>query len=68
MSEKERAASDEPMVTDPTKAGAMEQTGESGTGTPGSSNVAGQKDTVPARHRGGTSPEPAPTPDERISR
>lgn len=68
MSEKERAASDEPMVTDPAKAGAMEQTGGSGTGTPGSSNVAGQKDTVPARDPSETGPEPAPTSDERISR
>ena len=34
----------EPMVTDPDKAGTTVQTGSSGTGTPGSSNVAGLKD------------------------
>ena len=37
--------SDEPMVTDPERAGTTEQTGGWGTGTPGSSNVAGQRDT-----------------------
>lgn len=33
------------VVADPEKAGITEQTGSSGTGTPGSSNVAGQKDS-----------------------
>lgn len=32
------------MVTDPERAGTTEQTGGWGTGTPGSSNVAGQHD------------------------
>lgn len=45
MTDNERAASDEPIVADPERAGATEQTGGSGTGTPGSSNIAGQKDT-----------------------
>ena len=45
MSDTKRAKSDGPMVADPEKAGATEQTGGSGTGTQGSSNIAGQKDS-----------------------
>lgn len=37
----------QPMVTDPAKAGLTEQTGGWGTGTPGSSNVAGLEDVAP---------------------
>jgi len=63
MSDNERAASDGPMVADPEKAGVTEQTGGSGTGTQGSSNVAGQKGTDPTSGRATSDP----AEDERIS-
>lgn len=40
-------ADGEPMVSDPEKAGQTEQTGGWGTGTPGSSIVAGLQDVAP---------------------
>jgi hypothetical protein len=41
---------DEQRVADPRRAGKTEQTGGSGTGTPGSANVAGQVDASSHGH------------------
>jgi hypothetical protein len=50
MTDRDNVQSDEPMVADPEKAGTTEQTGGSGTGTPGSSNISGQKESRSSRH------------------
>lgn len=65
MSNNERARSDEPMVADSDKAGAAEQTGGTGTGTQGSSNIAGQNDSAEAT---GELRTPELAADERSSR
>jgi hypothetical protein len=64
-------ADGEPMVTDPAKAGETEQTGGWGTGTPGSSNVAGLQDIAPieseVKEEYGSVPEGQTTREDNTS-